>query len=163
MLTRSAREQDGKRTEENDFLIHHFAGPVIYTVTDFIDKNRDALFGHLYDAMAASSSTVMLELYPPRGEVGGKSGSMTVSNKFLGQLTSLVAMLKESSTRFVRCIKTNEQKVPSTIDKPSVLRQLGGSGVMAALEVRRAGFPTRVTYKEVGRARPHRIFIVQKC
>jgi len=151
VLTRSAREQDGKRTEENDFLIHHFAGPVIYTVTDFIDKNRDALFGHLYDAMAASSSTVMLELYPPRGEVGGKSGSMTVSNKFLGQLTSLVAMLKESSTRIVRCIK------------PSVLRQLVCSGVMAALEVRRAGFPTRVTYKEVGRARPHRIFIVQKC
>ena len=60
-------------------------------------------------------------------------------------------------------IKTNEQKVPSSIDKPSVLRQLVCSGVMAALEVRRAGFPTRVTYKEVGRARPHRIFIVQKC
>ena len=100
----------------------------------------------------------MLELYPPRGgEVGGKSGSMTVSNKFLGQLTSLVAMLKESSTRFVRCIKTNEQKVPSTIDKPSVLRQLVCSGVMAALEVRRAGFPTRVTYKEVEQARVHRV------
>ena len=54
----------------------------------------------------------------------------------------------ESSTRFVRCIKTNSEKQPQKLDKPAVLSQLVCSGVMAALEVSRAGFPTRVPYRE---------------
>ena len=90
-----------------------------------IDQNRDALFSHLYDTMAASSCSVMVDIYPPRTAASEeKTAKMTVANRFLGQLSSLIGMLMESSTRFVRCIKTNEAKAPSTMDKPSVLRQV---------------------------------------
>ncbi|KAH8097375.1 hypothetical protein JL720_265 [Aureococcus anophagefferens] len=106
------RRNDGTRTSEEDFLVHHFAGPIVYTVSNFA------------------------------------AAKMTVANKYLGQLNALVNVLRESSSRFVRCIKTNEDKLPAKLDKPSVLRQLVCSGVMAALEVRRAGFPTRVLYRE---------------
>jgi myosin heavy subunit len=41
------KRRDGTRTEECDFLVHHFAGDVVYTVQDFIPKNRDALFAHV--------------------------------------------------------------------------------------------------------------------
>lgn len=44
------------------------------------------------------------------------------------------------------------------IDKPSVLKQLICSGVMAALEVRRAGFPTRIKYSDF--VKDFRVFTV---
>ena len=37
-------ERMARRTEDADFLVHHFAGPIVYTVSSFVEKNRDALF-----------------------------------------------------------------------------------------------------------------------
>ena len=140
------RTKDGKRTEDVDFLVHHFAGPIVYTVSSFVDKNRDALFPHVHDVLHASSDSLVAACFPEREEVQSKKE--TVANKYLSQLASLTATLRESSTRFVRCIKTNSEKLPQKLDKPAVLSQLVCSGVMAALEVRRAGFPTRVPYRD---------------
>ena len=44
------------RRHVRDEGTHHarrmdYAGPIIYTVKDFIQKNRDSLFGHVYDVM----------------------------------------------------------------------------------------------------------------
>eukprot|EP00618_Florenciella_parvula_P035127 CAMPEP_0119481752 /NCGR_PEP_ID=MMETSP1344-20130328/9936_1 /TAXON_ID=236787 /ORGANISM="Florenciella parvula, Strain CCMP2471" /LENGTH=1560 /DNA_ID=CAMNT_0007516129 /DNA_START=105 /DNA_END=4787 /DNA_ORIENTATION=+ len=143
------RRKDGKRTQNEDFLVHHFAGPIIYTVSDFIDKNRDALYGHVHDVLSESTNPLVASLYPQRTEEDNVASSkMTVGNRFLSQLQQLVGMLRASETRFVRCIKTNETFSPSVVDKTSVLRQLVCSGVMAALEVRRAGFPSRMLFTE---------------
>mmetsp|Transcript_7080 Transcript_7080/g.23238 ORF Transcript_7080/g.23238 Transcript_7080/m.23238 type:complete len:823 (+) Transcript_7080:105-2573(+) len=180
------RRNNGERTRDEDFLIHHFAGPIVYTIAQFVDKNRDALFGHVYDLLAADSTDpIVTDIFPPTNDggqpngqndvdhttttraSGGGSGTtkgaskggggvasaaaaskQTVANKYLGQLSALVSVLRESSTRFVRCIKTNHDKLPAKLDKPSCLHQLICSGVMAALEVRRAGYPTRLPYRE---------------
>ena len=77
-----------------------------------------------------------------------RAASVTVAQRFTTQLNSLIQTLQGSNVRFVRCIKSNHQLQPQRMDKPSVLQQLICSGVMAALEVRRAGFPTRVQYAE---------------
>ncbi|KAJ8614223.1 hypothetical protein CTAYLR_001136 [Chrysophaeum taylorii] len=163
------RRNTGDRTRDEDFLVQHFAGPIVYTIDNFIDKNRDALFGHVHDILASSKNPIVSDIFPKRTEDASSSSStagvveqqhassssssssvskQTVANRYLGQLSALVSVLRESSTRFVRCIKTNQEKMPAKLDKPSVLRQLICSGVMAALEVRRAGFPTRVAYRE---------------
>ncbi len=145
------RRKDQSRTQHEDFLIRHYAGPIIYTVTDFITKNRDALFDHVYDVLAATKDVIMADLFPVREEDSADQLSQTVGRRFLGQLTYLVQMLRESETRFVRCIKTNHTYQPQFVDKNAVLNQLVCSGVMAALEVRRAGYPTRMTYREFTR------------
>lgn len=41
------KRHDGTRTTDADFKMAHFAGNVVYTVHDFIPKNRDALFHHV--------------------------------------------------------------------------------------------------------------------
>ena len=153
------RRFNGQRTEQHDFLVHHFAGPVVYTVSQFIDKNRDALYGHVYDLLTESTDPIVQDLFPPRDNTadedfsqqqasrtamsaqkkkptkkaggGGSSVKQTVAHKYLEQLSALVTVLRESSTRFVRCIKTNHDKLPAKLDKPSVLHQLVCSGVMA--------------------------------
>jgi myosin heavy subunit len=145
------RRKDQSRTQHEDFLIRHYAGPIIYTVTDFIKKNRDALFDHVYDVLAESKDVIMNDLFPVREEDSGDQLSQTVGRRFLGQLQYLVQMLRESETRFVRCIKTNHTYQPQFVDKNAVLNQLVCSGVMAALEVRRAGYPSRMSYREFTR------------
>lgn len=77
-----------------------------------------------------------------------QSKSRTVTSKFLNQLSDLRGMLSESQPRFVRCIKSNDNHSPQEVNRISVLRQLVCGGVIAALEVRKAGFPNKMAYKD---------------
>merc|ERR1712110_999020 len=72
----------------------------------------------------------------------------TVGQQFRVNIKELIDKLEAGKTLFVRCIKTNMQKVPNLVDKPKVLEQLVLGGVVAALEVRAAGLPDRVAYKD---------------
>ena len=78
------RRKDGSRTEDADFLVHHFAGPIVYTVSSFVEKNRDALFPHVYDVLHESSDSLIQACFPEREEVQSKKE--TVANKYLSQL-----------------------------------------------------------------------------
>ena len=130
------RRKTGARSEDEDFIIDHFAGSIMYTVTEFVPKNRDALYGHVHDVLSGSSAPLLKTLFPPRTPASDASAAkMTIANRFLGQLSGLISILRETETRFVRTIKTNSNFQPQEMDKPSCLRQLVCSGVMAALEV----------------------------
>jgi myosin heavy subunit len=45
----------------------------------------------------------------------GKHEALTVSSKFLGQLSILKGILEAADTRFVRCIKTNDSASPQEV------------------------------------------------
>merc|ERR1712176_718837 len=77
---------------------------------------------------------------------GGKD--KTIGAKFRAQLSVLADALDEGESLFVRCIKSNSQKVPNLVDRQMVLEQLTLGGVVAALEVRAAGLPDRLPYEE---------------
>lgn len=46
-------------TSETDFVVVHYAGPVIYSSQNFVEKNRDALFDHVATLMASSSNPLV--------------------------------------------------------------------------------------------------------
>lgn len=181
-------------TADTDFAVMHYAGGIIYSSNDFVDKNRDALFDHVNALLATSSSFPLVtslfkannalsscsasplespqfsaKIRASTGESGGdddgtggntnlRASNGTVSQRFNAQLNGLIQTLEGCDVRFVRCIKSNQLLAPQVLDKPSVLNQLVCSGVMAALEVRRAGFPTRMPYCDF--IRDFRVFTV---
>lgn len=49
-------------TNDTDFVVIHFAGPVIYSCEEFVDKNRDSLFDHVNTLMGASSNPMVNRL-----------------------------------------------------------------------------------------------------
>lgn len=53
------KKPDSRFTNENDFVIIHFAGPVIYTCEEFVDKNRDALFDHVATLLSNSTNPMV--------------------------------------------------------------------------------------------------------
>ena len=79
----------------------------------------------------AQSNELVRELFgglgdEHRGSKGTKSAhdALTVSSKFLGQLSILKGILEAADTRFVRCIKTNDSAAPQEVlPSPLLLRK----------------------------------------
>jgi len=126
------------------FMVNHYAGEILYTVQEFIPKSRDSLGDHLALLMRNSTKPFISSLFPEE-DAGSKA---TVGSKFREQLELLATTLSAGETLFVRCIKSNSRKVPNMLERPMVMEQLVRGGVISALEMRAAGLPARMDYKD---------------
>ena len=119
---------DGRPTTDDQFVIRHYAGPIVYTVDDFLRKNKDTLYSHLVSLGSASENPLLQHLFQivapaasgdgagtPRG--GGRRGTSmqaTVGDRFHKRLGELMKMIRETRPSFVRCIKSNTTFAAST-------------------------------------------------
>lgn len=144
---KSSRFKRDFRMKDDHFEIKHFAGVVLYSASNFLDKNKDKLYDHLEDLIQKSSITRFKEIMyeQSQGQVAEASGEAnrkgggggqakkqldTLASRFTGQLQQLVNVLQSSEPHFVRCIKPNSIKSSFTFDSDLVLRQLRYSGVL---------------------------------
>lgn len=140
-LMQGQKSQAPRHTE--CFCIHHYAGAVIYTATDFVPKSDDALQPHIAEVLAASKRATVKDMFS-----GTEASRKTVGERFVGQLEALATRLSEGKCSFVRCIKPNLGMLPGIVDRPLVLEQLTCGGVVKAVEMRRRGYPDRRDYNE---------------
>ncbi|KAJ3135556.1 cytochrome c oxidase subunit 1 [Physocladia obscura] len=77
----------------------------------------------------------------------GKPAKITAGGNFKNQLNSLVSTLGMTTTHYVRCIKPNSMMEAFTFDDSKVVAQLRYSGMLETIKIRKAGFPTRVTFE----------------
>ena len=176
----------GAMTREDQFVIRHYAGNIIYTCEQFLDKNRDTLHSHMTELSRSSKNDLVRHLFEEMktgsshdstngsntsntgnggrgGQRGGQRGGgrhgakrstmlqSTVAGRFKSQLSHLMTTLHSTESRFVRCVKSNTLLKPQIFNSNEVLRQLKYAGVMAALEMRRSGFPTRIEFQQFAR------------
>ncbi|XP_053593137.1 unconventional myosin-IXa isoform X2 [Microplitis demolitor] len=73
---------------------------------------------------------------------------MTVSAQFQHSLHSLMDTLNQANPFFIRCIKSNSNKIPNEFDEETVQRQLRYTGMLETVRIRQAGFNVRLTYEE---------------
>jgi len=126
------------------FEIEHYAGLVKYDTTAFMEKNLDKLYQDLYDVCASSKDERTSGLFPDVGRRQHKS----LSYKFRGQLNSLMETLYGTESRYIRCVKPNNKQKPDNFDAPLVVEQLRYSGVFEAVQIRKQGFPFRLTHRQ---------------
>jgi len=136
------------------FHVNHYAGPVNYNTSNWLEKNRDVLQADLLQVMVSSKYEQMQDcaarLTGSDVKPGGKSKTkLSVSQRFKGQLQTLVKRLNDTSPHFVRCIKPNAQLAPSSFDPKLILQQLRCCGVLEVVRISRQGYPTRY---------PHSVF-----
>eukprot|EP00514_Thraustochytrium_sp_LLF1b_P009778 CAMPEP_0184556748 /NCGR_PEP_ID=MMETSP0199_2-20130426/41065_1 /TAXON_ID=1112570 /ORGANISM="Thraustochytrium sp., Strain LLF1b" /LENGTH=1621 /DNA_ID=CAMNT_0026953483 /DNA_START=287 /DNA_END=5152 /DNA_ORIENTATION=+ len=129
------------------FTIKHFAGDVVYDCTGFIAKNSDTLFQDLYDICAESSDEITQILFPMLEE-NDRVKVVSQSGKFRSQLNELMEILRKTESRYIRCIKPNAEQAPNSFDGRKCLEQLKSSGVFEAVEIRKNGFPFRLTHDQ---------------
>ncbi|XP_055612970.1 unconventional myosin-IXb-like, partial [Uranotaenia lowii] len=73
---------------------------------------------------------------------------LTVTAQFQNSLIALMETLNQANPFFIRCIKSNPNKVPNQFDEATVTRQLRYTGMLETVRIRRAGYNVRLTYDE---------------
>uniref|UniRef100_A0A1B6CWZ1 Unconventional myosin-IXb-like n=2 Tax=Clastoptera arizonana TaxID=38151 RepID=A0A1B6CWZ1_9HEMI len=73
---------------------------------------------------------------------------LTVTAQFQQSLHSLMDTLNQANPFFIRCIKSNADKIPNNFDEDTVQRQLRYTGMLETVRIRQAGYNVRLTYDE---------------
>lgn len=165
-----------KSWQDYEFGIVHYAGKVVYEATNFVTKNTDAFPQDFYDCAKNSSNEILAneltkdgmmnaevvkktkKKAPKRPSRNAKNQSAqssqrrgsvaadSVWTKFKGQLTNLMSNLETTRTRYIRCIKPNQEKQPLDMEHQSTIEQLRCAGVVAAVTISRSAFPNRLEH-----------------
>ncbi|KAG7369553.1 myosin head motor domain containing protein [Nitzschia inconspicua] len=135
------------------FSIEHYAGLVEYTTEGWLEKNKDQLPSAASELIKSSDFELLLDINrfiraedrAGRGTVATKS----VSFQFSAQLRTLRSRIETTIPHYIRCLKPNDELAPDYFEPKNIVEQLRCGGVLEAVRVSRAGYPTRY---------PHDIF-----
>ena len=157
------------------FCVTHYAGPVEYLTTSFVEKNKNelpkeatslfrnstlSLLSSIFaegwspiapgDRHAATTGTGTAQSNSTGGGGGGGGGSKvpSVSTQFKLQLAELMAKVSSTMPHYIRCLKPNDQNVPDKFHRRRTTEQLRYGGVLEAVRVARSGFPVRLSHIE---------------
>lgn len=138
------KRYDKPKLSRTDFGIEHFAGKVVYTITGFLDKNKDTLQDDLKAVCLASSEDIIRALFADSAEAtDSRKAALTVGAQFKQQLQQLMSTLSQTSPHYIRCIKPNLQKTARLFDDDLVRAQLRYAGMLETIRIRKLGFPQR--------------------
>ena len=139
--------------DDEGFLVRHFAGGVVYTTSQFIEKNNDALHSSLAFLIQDCKNLFIQNLFASEKEATkqntGKLNFISVGGKFRTQLTGLLEKLRATGTNFVRCVKPNLKMVPSMFEGGQILGQLQCSGMTSVLDLMQQGYPSRTSFADL--------------
>lgn len=133
----------------SDFTICHYAGDVTYQTEFFLDKNKDYVVAEHQALLGASTCSFVASLFPPLAEDSSKSSKFSsIGSRFKQQLQSLLETLSATEPHYIRCVKPNNVLKPAIFESKNVLQQLRCGGVMEAIRISCAGYPTRKPFAE---------------
>jgi myosin V len=143
------------RRQQHCFVVDHYAGEVCYSAEDLIEKNRDFVVAEHQVLMAGSNAQLLRELFaaPSASPDGAGDGAAaqrrsafmlaSIGARFRRQLQDLISALSATQPHFIRCVKPNPAGRPGALDPDYVLEQLRAGGVLEAVRIAVAGYPTR--------------------
>ncbi|KAL0724721.1 hypothetical protein Bca4012_039320 [Brassica carinata] len=132
----------------SDFTLVHYAGDVRYQSDQFLDKNKDYVVAEHQDLLNASKCSFVSGLFPPLPKESSKSKFSSIGARFKLQLQQLMETLNYTEPHYIRCVKPNNLLQPTVFDNANVLHQLRSGGVLEAIRVKCAGYPTNRTFIE---------------
>ncbi|CAL9023586.1 unnamed protein product [Prunus brigantina] len=133
----------------SDFTIVHYAGEVQYQSDQFLDKNKDYIVPEHRDLLSASKCSFVAGLFPSLTEEAAKSSKFSsISSRFKLQLQHLMETLNATEPHYIRCIKPNNVLKPAIFENINVVQQLHSGGVLEAVRIKCAGYPTYRSFFE---------------
>uniref|UniRef100_A0A5B6YR02 Putative Myosin 2 isoform 1 n=1 Tax=Davidia involucrata TaxID=16924 RepID=A0A5B6YR02_DAVIN len=136
------------KLSRTDFTICHYAGDVTYQTELFLDKNKDYVIAEHQALLSASKCSFVSGLVPPSEESSKSSKFSSIGSRFKQQLQALLETLSSTEPHYIRCVKPNNLLKPAIFENNNVLQQLRCGGVMEAIRISCAGYPTRKPFYE---------------
>ncbi|KAE8667505.1 Myosin-11 [Hibiscus syriacus] len=137
------------KLSRTNFTIAHYAGDVQYQSEQFLDKNKDYVVPEHQDLLSASKCSFVSGLFPALPEESSKSAKFSsIGSRFKIQLQSLMETLNSTEPHYIRCVKPNNQLKPAIFENQNVMQQLRCGGVLEAIRISMAGYPTRRPFFE---------------
>lgn len=104
-----------KSPKLNSFSLTHYAGKVTYNVDEFMEKNTDTMLPKLYiydlsiryEMFSYSENKFISTLFNMKDIQTIKD---SISKSFTIQIQRLMNLLKQTKSRYIRCIKPNFNK-----------------------------------------------------
>lgn len=128
------------------FEVKHFAANVVYDVSGFVDKNRDAISEELRSLLVATKNSILIQAFS--GDAQSSSTKASVMSSFRESLRALCDSLGKTESHYIRCIKPND-KFKNLFDPKYTLHQLLACGIIETVKMAIAGFPTRRSHLEM--------------
>ncbi|KAL9149749.1 hypothetical protein ABFS82_12G126000 [Erythranthe guttata] len=137
------------KLSRTNFTISHYAGEVTYMADLFLDKNKDYVVAEHQDLLTASECPFVAGLFPALPEESSKSSKFSsIGSRFKLQLQSLMETLSSTEPHYIRCVKPNSVLKPFIFENVNIIQQLRCGGVLEAIRISCAGYPTRRTFYE---------------
>ncbi|KAL5712216.1 hypothetical protein ACHQM5_014407 [Ranunculus cassubicifolius] len=136
------------KLSSTNFTIAHFAGEVLYQADQFLEKNKDYVVAEHQELLSTSRCSFVAGLFPPLPEESSKSKFSSIATRFKLQLQQLIETLNSTEPHYIRCVKPNNFLKPGIFENVNILRQLRCGGVLEAIKINCAGYPSRKTFDE---------------
>ncbi|KAL2934752.1 Myosin-11 [Bienertia sinuspersici] len=112
-------------------------------------KNKDYVVPEHQDLLSASKCSFVAGLFPVIAEEASKSAKFSsIGSRFKLQLQQLMDTLNSTEPHYIRCVKPNNLLKPAIFENMNVMQQLRCGGVLEAIRISCAGYPTRRTFYE---------------
>ncbi|KAE9414672.1 hypothetical protein Angca_006777 [Angiostrongylus cantonensis] len=137
-----------KNKDKQQLSIRHSFGTTWYNVHGFVQRNRRSLPIQIASVLSKSQNTVISMLF--RSIVGDRENAdytVYAANQFNTSSTALTEKILSSQSHFVRCLKSNNERRPASLDTATLARQLKAFSVLETLYFRQIGFPLRIPFK----------------
>ncbi|KAK9275460.1 hypothetical protein L1049_022727 [Liquidambar formosana] len=137
------------KLSRTNFTISHYAGEVTYQADQFLDKNKDYVVAEHQDLLTVAKCPFVAGLFPPLPEESSKSSKFSsIGSRFKLQVQSLMETLNSTEPHYIRCVKPNNALKPGIFENFNIIQQLRCGGVLEAIRISCAGYPTRRTFYE---------------
>ncbi|XP_034535502.1 unconventional myosin-IXAa [Notolabrus celidotus] len=155
-LSRQSRLSSGSNTEEDGIFVNSANSKLLERAHDILMRNKNykskpVLPKHLLNVKSLkylSSLTLHDRITKSLLHLHKKKKPPSISAQFQASLNKLMETLGQSEPYFVKCIRSNAEKLPLRFNDNLVLRQLRYTGMLETVRIRQSGYNIKYSFKD---------------
>jgi len=120
------------------FKIEHYAGPVNYTCSDFVSKNKNNLQKEIVEQLRGSTNPFVVDMFPETRKKASTSATLIRSSA-----KKLMDTLSVCVPYYIRCIKSNDTRSALDFNTARVKHQVTYLGLAENIRIKKAGYSYR--------------------
>ncbi|XP_042584473.1 unconventional myosin-IXAa isoform X9 [Cyprinus carpio] len=146
----------GSFSEEEGIFVNSTSSKLLERAHGILMRNKNykmkpSLPKHLLDVKSLkylSNLTLQDRITKSLMHLHKKKKPPSISAQFQASLNKLMETLGQSEPYFVKCIRSNAEKLPLRFNDALVLRQLRYTGMLETVRIRQSGYSIKYTFKD---------------